>query len=380
VSRILFVVPPLTGHINPASAVGARLAEAGHEVAWVGPESMLRPVLGPDATVYPTGMRMYRPLGEAGDESVRVFLETFVIPLARFTLAAVDAAVDDFRPDVLAVDQHAIAGALVAHRRGLRWATLSPTSMGLTRGAAAVVDAWMRGPVAKVWSAAGLVGEPTDEVLFSPYLQIGFTTRALLGPVDLPDHAVLVGPALAPRHDDPPFPWEWLDPGRDHVLVTVGTFSMDGASDFYRRVAEGLAPLGDRLQAILIARDDAVSDPPEHVLVTARAPVLPLMTRLDAVVSHGGLNTVVEALAHAVPLVVAPIALDQPVLAAQVAAAGAGVRVDYATESPHGLREAIRAVLDDPAFAEGAARVRDSFTAAGGAAVAAQRLAELAAI
>jgi zeaxanthin glucosyltransferase len=379
VSRFLFVVPPLTGHINPASAVGARLVEAGHEVAWVGPESMLRPTLGPEARVYPTGMRMYRPLAEAGDESVRFFLETFVIPLARFTLPAVEAAVEDFGPDVMAVDQHAIAGALVAYRRGLRWATLSPTSMGLTRGAAAVVDGWMRGPVTKIWAQAGLSGQPTDEVLFSPHLQIGFTTRALLGPVDLPGPAVLVGPALGGRRDDPPFAWDWLDPARHHVLVTVGTFSMDAAADFYRRVAEGLAPLGDRLQAILIARDGAVPDPPEHLMVTARAPVLPLMTRLDAVVSHGGLNTVVEALAHAVPLVVAPIALDQPVLAAQVTRAGAGLTVDYAAASPRGLRAAICAVLDDPAYRDGAARVRDSFTAAGGAVTAAGHLATLAA-
>ena len=33
-SRILFVVPPLTGHINPTVAVGAELAARGHDVAW----------------------------------------------------------------------------------------------------------------------------------------------------------------------------------------------------------------------------------------------------------------------------------------------------------------------------------------------------------
>ncbi|MYW45964.1 glycosyltransferase, partial [Streptomyces sp. SID161] len=33
-SGFLFVVPPLTGHINPAVGVAARLAAYGHRVAW----------------------------------------------------------------------------------------------------------------------------------------------------------------------------------------------------------------------------------------------------------------------------------------------------------------------------------------------------------
>jgi len=35
----------------------------------------------------------------------------------------VAAAVDQFRPDALVVDQQAVAGALVANARGLPWAT-----------------------------------------------------------------------------------------------------------------------------------------------------------------------------------------------------------------------------------------------------------------
>ena len=35
-SRFLFVVPPLTGHVNPTASVGGELLARGHEVAWVG--------------------------------------------------------------------------------------------------------------------------------------------------------------------------------------------------------------------------------------------------------------------------------------------------------------------------------------------------------
>lgn len=42
-SRFLFVVPPLVGHVNPAVGVAAELAARGHRIAWAG----LPEVIGP---------------------------------------------------------------------------------------------------------------------------------------------------------------------------------------------------------------------------------------------------------------------------------------------------------------------------------------------
>jgi UDP:flavonoid glycosyltransferase YjiC (YdhE family) len=55
VSRYLFVVPPLVGHVNPTVGVAAKLAARGHEVAWTGPPALVRPLVGPHATVLPLG-------------------------------------------------------------------------------------------------------------------------------------------------------------------------------------------------------------------------------------------------------------------------------------------------------------------------------------
>jgi UDP:flavonoid glycosyltransferase YjiC (YdhE family) len=52
---------------------------------------------------------------------------------------------------------------------------------------------------------------------------------------------------------------------------------------------------------------------------------------MSAVVCHGGHNTVCEAVAHGVPLVVTPIRDDQPIIARQVADAGAGIRLHFAS-------------------------------------------------
>lgn len=379
-SRFLFVAPPLTGHVNPALAVAGELTDRGHEVAWCGPESFLRPLVGPAVTVFPTGLRLYRPQAARGMRAVKSLWERFVVPFARFILAPLDQAVREYQPDVLAVDQHAVAGALVAHRHGLPWATLAPQAMELTEPLRRFprVDAWIHGHLDRLWRDAGLPGTPPGDLRFSPYLTVAFTGTALTGPHPFPDHFALVGPAVAARRDAPDFPWSWLDGRRQLVLVTVGTLSEDIAGGFYSRMMAALAPLGDWLQAVLVVPPEALPEPPAHVLVRRRVPVLDLLPHTRAVVCHGGLNTVCEALAQAVPLVIAPIRDDQPVIASQVVAAGAGERVPFGRATPLELRQALCRVLDVPGYTAAARRVAAQFAAAGGTARAADRLEQLA--
>lgn len=373
-SRFLFVVPPLAGHANPAVAVAARLRDGGHEVAWVGSETYFRPLVGEGTTVFPTGLRPYRGQRDRGARALKSLWEGFVVPFARAILPAVEKAVTSYQPEVLVADQHALAGAAVAHRYGLRWATLCPQAMELTRPLRGrpKVEAWIRSQLAAIAPDAGI------DLRFSPHLVVAFTTRALTGREWFPDHFALVGPAIGDRPAAPGFPWPALDPDRRLVLVTMGTLAQDLAADFYGRMVPALHPLADRLQAVLVAPESAVPDPPGHLLVVGRVPLLELLPRLAAVVCHAGFNTTGEALAHGVPLVLAPIKHDQPVVADQVAAAGAGIRVRFGRATAEQLRTAVTTLLDDPSYRVAAGRVRDSFTAAGGAAAAADHLARLA--
>lgn len=376
--RFLFHSLPLAGHVNPISAVAAALADRGHSVAWVGSESFLRATVGPDTTIYPTGTRLYRgAMRDRALTAAKSRWEGFVAPLARFMVPAIEAAITDFGPDVLVVDQHAIGGALAAHRTGVLWATLMPSTMELGDPYHDLpgVKAWIEDQLATMWTRAGLPGSPPHDLRYSPHMTLAFTCPALSGP---PQPGVeMVGVATAAR---PPvdFPWERWDPAKRHVVVSVGTLGMDMAEGFFSRVADALRPLADRVQAILIAPAEVVADPPPGAIVVPQVPLLDLMPKLDAVLTHGGLNTTCEALSYGVPLVVAPIKSDQPINATQVAAAGAGIRVKFHRARPEELRAALCAVLDDPAYRAGAARIRDDLAAAGGVRVAADRLEALA--
>ena len=378
-SRFLFVVPPLEGHVNPALSVARALSARGHDVAWAGSEKFLRPLAGPDATVYRTGLRLYRPQGERGFAALKSLWEGYLIPLARFTLPAVDAAIEEYRPDVVVADQHAMAGAIAAHRRGLPWATLAPTLMELTRPYQSLpqVEAWITGRLADLCARAGLAAGTAFDPLNSPDLVLAFVSRELTAGLALPDRVVATGPVLGGRPAGPGFPWDWLRQDRRHVLVTVGTLAAGVAQDFYTRMTQALAPLAGRVQGILVGAPDALAaapDAPPNVRYLTRVPLLDLLPRLDAVVSHGGINTVCETLSRGVPLVIAPIRHDQPVTASAVVSAGAGRRVHFGRARPDQLAAAVLGVLDEPSFRANAERMRRSFVTAGGAAAAAEHL------
>lgn len=392
--KVLFVVPPLAGHINPTVALAAELAARGHRVAWTGPAEVLPRLLPTGAELFPSGDRGDRgdatePAGYGalhqhwrdlrGVAALRFLWEEALIPLAHAMLPGVESAVDAYGPDLLVVDQQALAGALVARRRGLPWATSATTSAEFTRPFAGFpkVAEWVRDQIAGLLAGCGAPGGWDPR--FSERLVLVFSTLELVGADDpYPGHYAFVGPALSPRPSDASaFPWQRLDPARRRVLVSLGTLNGEAGGRFYAAVLQAANRLSDRVQLILTAPADVVGEAPEHALLLEQVPQLQLLPHLDAVVCHGGHNTVCEALAHGLPLVVAPIRDDQPIVAAQVAAAGAGIRVRFGRARADELHDAIDAVLDAPAHRRAARRIQASFAAAGGAAAAADRLEKL---
>lgn len=361
--KVLVAVPPLAGHLNPATALAAELTRRGHEVSWVGSEAVLRPVLGPAAVVHPTGSRILREQSGHGAAAISSLWRRFLVPYTKFTLPAVQRAVDAAAPDLVLSDQQMFAAALVAHRSGLPWATVMTTTMELARPFRELpaVEDELAAHLDTVRAQAGVTG---IDPRFSPYLSLALTTTVLSGPPRAEVRPAYVGPLLGRR---PPIPFRRPDTDRPLVLISTGTLADDLNADFHRRALSAVAGV----HAILVAPPDSVLDPPPHVTVAARVPLPELLPHLAAVVTHGGLNTVTEALAHGVPLVVAPIRHDQPVNARDVAAAGAGVRISFARAGPDRIAAALAAVLGEPAYRVAAGRVRDSFDAAGGVGAAA---------
>lgn len=379
--RFLFVVPPLVGHINPTGAMAAALLERGHRVAWVGVPEVVRLVVGPQAAVFACAGPSVasRPPELRGPAALQFLWEHFLVPLARAMVPGVTAAVEQFAPDVLVVDQQALAGALVAERAALPWATSATTSAELTDPLAGMpkVAAWMHELLADLRRD---LGDPSagGDLRFSPYLTLAFTTEALVGSaLGRGEPIRFVGPSLGSRPEGDDFPWGWLDRDRPAVLVTLGTANVDAGPRFLEACLQALdARRG--CQAVIVDPGAVLGGVAEHVLVRRSVPQLSLLAHVDAVVCHAGHNTVCEALGRGLPLVMAPIRDDQPIVAKQVVDAGAGIRLRFNRATAAQIGAAVDAVLGRPRYRRAAQRVEESFRAAGGAISAAGHLEELA--
>ncbi|MGI8333090.1 glycosyltransferase [Actinomadura scrupuli] len=378
--RFLFVVPPLPGHVEPTVALGAELARRGHQVAWAGHPGSVTPLLEPTARLFPTrdkgfASRLARArdarLRLRGPAALRFLWEDFLIPLGHGMVPGIEAAVQEFRPDVIVSDQRTPAGAVVALRNGVTWATSACTSaaFGPALPGLPKADEWVTAQLAAFQRAHGLE-EPVD-LRFSGHLVLGFSAAGLVGePGRFPGRVVFAGPVPGPPAADD-FPWEWLEASVPTVLVSLGVPYGPAEARFAGIAVDALSGLG--LRAVFVA-PPGVLDPPPHVLVRQRVPLPRLLPHLSAVVTHGDHDTVCETLAHGLPLVIAPVRDEEPVLAHQVAEAGAGVTVRFARVRTDELRKALTAVLSDQTYRSAARRVQSSFAAAGGLTEAADRL------
>jgi MGT family glycosyltransferase len=163
------------------------------------------------------------------------------------------------------------------------------------------------------------------------------------------------------------FPWARIDPSRSLVYASMGTLQ-NGVLETFRMIAE--ACVGPGLQLVISlggGQDPALlGDLPGDPVVVGYAPQLDLIRRAVLTISHGGLNTALESLAQGVPMVVLPVAYDQPGVGARVEWAGVGRSIPVGRLTVEHLRDAVRAVLRDPAYSARAERLRASIEAADG--------------
>lgn len=386
--RFLFVVPPLAGHVNPAAGVAAELRARGDQVAWAGVEGV-RDLIDDAAELFgcetPEGMRHgMRAADVRGPEALRFLWDEFLVPLAESMYPGVLAAIDSFRPDVVVADQHALAGGLAAEARGVAWATSSSTSAELVDPLAELpkVSGWVSGRLRDLRQSVGLAHLDVDP-RFSPDLVLAFSTEELTGKLGEPLAGTVrfVGPAIgddaAVSLEAAGFPAAWLASAYPAILITLGTLNADAGVAFLRECVTALTAR-PAVRAVIVDPLVGLAFPPHNVLVRPWVPQRALLPYLSAVVCHAGHNTVCESLYHGLPLVVAPIRDDQPVVASQVVDAGAGVRLRFGRVTAEQIGVAIDQVLHESRFREQAKRIQQSFRSAGGVAAAADHLMELA--
>jgi MGT family glycosyltransferase len=161
---------------------------------------------------------------------------------------------------------------------------------------------------------------------------------------DLPRH-VFLGSAVREEPLDPEVE-QWLAASSaPYVYVSFGSF-LSVRSDALARVAAAIESLGLRAALASGSADPAdLADLPSDWLVRGFLPQVRLLQGAAAAVTHGGNNSVTEAMTYGVPLVVLPFSTDQFAGAEAIERAGVGVALAPNTATVAELAEAISTAL-----------------------------------
>ncbi|TLQ41995.1 hypothetical protein FEF34_00735 [Streptomyces marianii] len=103
---------------------------------------------------------------------------------------------------------------------------------------------------------------------------------------------------------------------------------------------------------------------PSNAYIESFIPFDALFPLADVVVANGGYGGVQLALHHGVPLVVAGGSEDKPAVAARVADFGVGVDLRTGRPEAAAVGQAVRRVLDEPAFRRRARELSADYQAA----------------
>ena len=377
--KILFAVIPEKGHINPYIGPALRLQQRGHTVAFyarfditgqldrAGIHGFLG---GRDKPPPPSANRGAEFAEKVRDrDTLRGWIRELIVDEVPDQVQSLAAVVARWCPDVVVADPMVYAAAIVAEREGIPWAavsnSLNPILPDDVESELLDTVRTFEGDRRALFEQYGVPVSFRGCDALSPHLTIAFTTRDFVGR-DVPG-VCMVGPSLPPRDrgDEPDFPWALL---RDDCPIVYMSF---GSQIYYQprmfqTVINATADLG--VQLVLAAGELVETDEldlHDHVLAVRYTPQLQLLPRTSLLITHGGANSVMEALHFGVPMLISPLCNDQFHQARFIKESGVGIRLDLATATAETCRRALEKLLRPGAFRENAARIAVSYRADG---------------
>ncbi len=135
---------------------------------------------------------------------------------------------------------------------------------------------------------------------------------------------------------------------RPLIYISLGTI-VNGAIPFFKKCIEAFRD--EEVDVIMSVgknvKEEKLGEIPKNFYIYNTVSQQAVLKMADVFVTHGGMNSVSEAMAEGVPMVVIPFMADQPTNARRVCELGLGKRLEYKYISSERLREIVWNVLAD---------------------------------
>ncbi|MFE0685501.1 activator-dependent family glycosyltransferase [Streptomyces sp. NPDC058961] len=408
--RVLFVTWPWQTHFQPTVPLAWALQTAGHEVRVASGPELTDVITKSGLTAVPVGsdVPVLQKLSETFSPEHQEIVDTLeklgprddllfefadnreemltwdrmrwlTRYLAEILKGMNDSMVEDlveysrwWKPDLVIWDWLSYAGAIAATAVGAAHARIHAeidVDARFRRNFVRVRDE--QSPEAREDAMADWLGGWVEKYgkSFSEDMVSGqFTIDHMLGSFHLETNVPHVAVQYVPYNGTSVVPdWIRQDPAKRRVLATFGV-SQEKGGDYQAFSIEQLQDMLDSLADLDIELVVTLPEQlqkelervPDNTRLVEFVPLHTIIPSCSAVIHHGGVPAFLDSIAHEVPqLFVGRVVPDVEERGERMEQAGAGLSIPPAELSGARIRESLVRLLDEPAFREGAARLRE---------------------
>jgi zeaxanthin glucosyltransferase len=384
--HIGLMCPVVSGHLNPMTTLGRALKRRGYRVSLIAfPDGATKAAssgleflpIGEIDLPIGTVPRQIEIQGELTGKEALLFVMQRYDGYSRAILRDAPGTFEKYGIEGVLIDEGLPAASAVAEALRLPWVTVS-NAMTMVRESAMppFVSPLPYDPTPAGCSRNQQIQSAIDHMFMPVLTRINdyratsnLPPLASYGEAQSPLAHIVQQPAsfdfpreskprnfhyTGPFHDDQSgdtvdFPFERLD-GRPLIYASMGTIN-NRLFHLFPLIAKACAGLDAQVVLSLGRRGLLLPvETPADCLVVSYAPQRELLQRASLVITHAGLNTVLESLTFGVPLVAIPVSGDQPGVAARIKYLGLGEMVPIADLTIERLGTVVGQVWNGPEY------------------------------
>ncbi|MGV4320761.1 macrolide family glycosyltransferase [Bacillus mojavensis] len=363
---------PAYGHVNPTLALVEKLCEKGHRVTYATTEEFAASVqqAGAEALIYHTSLnidpKQIREMIEKNETPISLLKESLSI------LPQLEDLYQNDHPDLIIYDFIALAGKLFADKLHIPVIKLCSSYAQNESFQLGSEDMLLKMKEAEAEFKAYLEQEQLPAISFEQLavpeaLNIVFMPKSFqIQHETFDDRFCFVGPSLGKRTEQESLEIEKGD--GPLMLISLGT-AFNAWPEFYKMCIEAFR--NSSWQVIMSVGKtidpESLDEIPANFTIRQSVPQLEVLAKADLFISHGGMNSTMEAMNAGVPLVVIPQMYEQELTAKRVDELGLGVYLPKEEVTVSRLQEAVQAVSGDQEVLSRVKNMQKDVKEAGGA-------------
>lgn len=338
--KILFINLPYYGHFMPTVGLVQELIKQGYEVTYLMPFDWKGRVSESGAKFigYDNHKKLSDQIKNAYKTAEKIIKEYDLVVYEQFFFLGKHLAEKYKKPVVR------IFTAPVTNEKLMKEYISAGGPLGIFK------HKW----IAKTWTKDIAKGIPMktdnwlDEIIYNPpKLNLVYTLREYQPYAEeFPEEQYkFLGASVYDRRNQV---FDYVKGDKPLIYISLGTVVKGGAS-FFQNCIEAFR---DEQVEVIISTGQQfqlqkLKDIPKNIHVYKSVPQIEVLKQTDIFVTHGGMNSISEALVQGVPMVVIPFMSDQPVNARRIEELGLGKKLEYRLVSVDVLKNTVLSILSD---------------------------------